>query len=172
MNFNIPKFNINPSIVTFKSNPNQYFLKQTPSFKSQQPQNDTFELSVGYINDIHGQTNNMMRILSGLKGDLKLSAGDNDIGDEKNQGVRKATTMFLNMAGIKASALGNHELDTSQKDCIDAIEKFNGDILSINYGKQPLEEQDPNEVEKLGRADLDKHVKKTSIVEVKGEKIG
>ena len=69
-----------------------------------------------------------MRILSGIKGDLRLSAGDNDIGDEKNQGVRKATTTFLNIAGIKASALGNHELDTHQKDCAEAIDKFNGDL--------------------------------------------
>ena len=28
-----------------------------------------------------------MRILSGLKGDIRLSAGDNDIGDEKNQEI-------------------------------------------------------------------------------------
>ena len=44
----------------------------------------------------------MMRILSGLKGDLRLSAGDNDIGDEKNTKIHNATTKFLNMADIKA----------------------------------------------------------------------
>ena len=121
------------------------------------------------MNDIHGQTNNMMRILSGIKGDLKLSAGDNDIGDEKNQGVRKATTMFLNIA---ESALGNHELDTTQKDCIDAINNYDGDFLCVNYSKEPLENQNPDEVEKLGRAELDKHLKRSKIVEVNGEKIG
>ncbi|MBQ7763740.1 5'-nucleotidase C-terminal domain-containing protein [bacterium] len=170
MNFNIPKFNINKPIVTFKSNQNKTFNNQPPKY--QPIPNDSFEMSIGYVNDIHGQTNNMMRILTGIKGDLRLSAGDNDIGDEKNQGVRKATTTFLNIAGIKASALGNHELDTSQKDCIDAIDKFDGDFLSINYKKEPLETQDPDDIEKLGRADLDKHLKKSTIVEVKGEKIG
>ena len=120
MQINIPKFNINEKQITCKSNNNKYSNYQIPVFK-QLPQ-DTFELSVGYVNDIHGQTNNMMRILSGIKGDLRLSAGDNDIGDEKNQGIRKATTTFLNIAGIKASALGNHELDTNQKDCIEAID--------------------------------------------------
>ena len=48
------------------------------------PNKDSFELSIGYINDTHGQTNNMMRILSGIKGDLRLSAGDNSIGNEEN----------------------------------------------------------------------------------------
>lgn len=170
MNFNIPKFNINVPKVTFRSNENKSINYQPPKFQS--VPNDTFELSVGYINDTHGQTNNMMRILSGIKGDLRLSAGDNDIGDEKNQGVRKATTTFLNIAGIKASALGNHELDTNQKDCIDAIDKFNGDMLSVNYRKDPLEIQSKDDIEKLGRAELDKHLKPSTIVEVKGEKIG
>ena len=170
MNFNITKFNINKPIVTFKSSDNKNFKIQP--IKTPQIPNDTFEMSVGYVNDTHGQTNNMMRILSGIRGDLRLSAGDNDIGDEKNQGVRKATTTFLNIAGIRASALGNHELDTSQKDCADAIDKFNGDFLSINYKKDPLDIQDPEEVKNLGRAELDKHLKKSIIVEVKGEKIG
>ena len=170
MNFSISKFNINKPIVTYKSN-NSINFKAQPT-KAQSIPNDTFEMSVGYVNDTHGQTNNMMRILSGIRGDLRLSAGDNDIGDEKNQGIRKATTTFLNIASIKASALGNHELDTSQKDCAEAIDKFNGDFLSINYKKDPLNIQDPEEVEKLGRTDLDKHLKKSTIIEVKGEKIG
>ena len=170
MNFSINKFNINKPMVTFRSNKNKSFQNQPTKLPA--IPNDSFEMSVGYVNDIHGQTNNMMRILSGIKGDLRLSAGDNDIGDEKNQGVRKATTTFLNIAGIKASALGNHELDTHQKDCIEAIKKFDGDFLSINYKKIPLENQDPREVKELGRAALDKHLKKSTIVEVKGEKIG
>lgn len=171
MNFNIPNFNINiPRRVTFKGNENKNFHSQPTKLKPLP--NDTFELKVGYINDIHGQTNNMMRILSGLNGDLRLSAGDNDIGDEKNQGVRKATTAFLNLAGIKASALGNHELDTSQADCIEAIKNFNGDMLSINYKKDPIETQSQEDIEKLGRAELDKYLKNSSIVEVKGQKIG
>ena len=171
MNFNIPKFNINYNKVTFKGNDNRTF-NNTPQYKTKPIPNDTFELSVGYINDTHGHTNNMIRILSGIKGDLRLSAGDNDIGDEKNQTVHKATTKFLNMAKIKASALGNHEIDTTQKDCIDSIERFNGEMLSINYKKEPLETQSKDDVEKLGRAELDKHLKNSTIVEVKGEKIG
>ena len=110
---------------------------------------DKFEMSIGYVNDIHGQTNNMMRILSGIKGDLRLSAGDNDIGDEKNVGVHKATTTFLNIAGIKATALGNHELDTSQADCINLIKNFDGDVLSINYKQKPIKYRSEEDIKKL-----------------------
>ena len=78
----------------------------------------------------------------------------------------------MNLANIKASALGNHEIDTTQKDCIDSIERFNGDMLSINYKKDPIETQSEEDIEKLGRAELDKHLKNSTIVEVKGEKIG
>lgn len=170
MNFNIPKFNIISPKITFKSSDNKNFTNYTP--KAKPIPNDSFEMSVGYINDTHGQTNNMMRILSGLRGDLKLSAGDNDIGDEKNQEVHKATTKFLNLAGIKASALGNHELDTTQKDCIDSIYRFNGDVLSINYKKEPIENQSEDDITMFGRAELDKNLKKSVVVEVKGEKIG
>lgn len=170
MNFKIQNFNINVPKFTFKSN-NDNYLKNQPAKLPTIP-NDSFEMSVGYINDMHGHTNNMTRILSGIKGDLRLSAGDNDIGDEKNQGVRQATTKFLNIAGIHATALGNHELDTTQKDCIEAIKNFEGEFLSINYKKDPLEKQSLESIKKYGRAELDKYLKPSTIVEVKGEKIG
>ena len=168
MNIQPIKFNI--SRVGFKGNKNTTQPQETGLERS--PKKDEFTISVGYVNDGHGQSNNMMRILSGIKGDIKLSAGDNDLGDEKNQGVHKATTMFLNIAGIKASALGNHELDTSQKDLIETIKNYDGDFLCVNYSKEPLENQSEYDIEKLGRAELDKYLKKSKIVEVKGEKIG
>ena len=127
-------FNIIPKI-SFRAD-----SKQTvPDNKLEHsPQKDSFEMSVGYVNDTHGQTNNMMRILSGIKGDLRLSGGDNDIGDEKNDKIHLATTKFLNIADIKASALGNHEIDISQKDCIEAIKRMNGEMLAINFEQTPL----------------------------------
>lgn len=170
MNFKIST-NLNISKVAFKSSTVRPSILNNQQLEKS-PDKDSFELSVGYVNDTHGQTNNMIRILSGIRGDLRLSAGDNDIGDEKNDRVHKATTKFLNIANIKASALGNHELDTTQKDCIDSIEQFNGDVLAVNYRKDPIELQNPEDIEKLGRAELDKHLKKSVIVEVKGEKIG
>ena len=171
MNLRIPNVNLNIPQVLFKSNPIQQQSQNNYSLEKS-PQNDSFEMSVGYVNDTHGQVNNMMRILSGIKGDLKLSGGDIDIGDEKNEAIHYATTKFLNIADIKASVLGNHEIDMNQKGCIEAIERFNGDMLAINFEQVPLPEQNPDDIEKLGRADLKSYLKKSTIVDVKGEKIG
>lgn len=136
------------------------------------PNKDTFEISIGYVNDAHGQTNNMMRILSGLKGDLNLSAGDNDIGDEKNKPIHRATYKFLNLAKVRATALGNHEMDATQADIIDSLKEYKGDILTINMSKDELDKQNPEDVEKLGRANLLDVLKPSKTVEIKGEKIG
>lgn len=165
-NFNIPKIN-------FKGDDNKKNMTAPKESKLEKtPQNDTFEMSVGYVNDEHGQTNNMMRILSGLKGDLRVSAGDNDIGDEKNKAVHRATMKFMNLANITATALGNHELDTTQSDLLDSIEDFDGDILATNMNQEDVEAEDPKDVEELGRAPLAKSLKNSKVVEVKGEKIG
>ena len=136
------------------------------------PEKDSFEMSIGYVNDAHGQTNNMMRILSGLKGDIVVSAGDNDIGDEKNKSIHIATVKFLNLGKITATALGNHEMDTTQADLIDSLKYYNGDILTVNMKKDDLVSEDADDVKKLGRASLLKYIKPSKIVEVNGEKIG
>ena len=164
--FNIPKINFrNGDDSKSVTIPKDSKLEKTP-------QNDTFEMSVGYVNDEHGQTNNMMRILSGLKGDLRVSAGDNDIGDEKNKAVHRATMKFLNLANITATALGNHEMDTTQSDLLDSIEDYDGDILATNMNQEDVEAEDPKDVEELGRAPLINKLKNSKIVDVKGEKIG
>ena len=170
MNIKLSTINYNIFKVPFRGEKKSKVNNNSPLEKS--PQNDKFEISIGYVNDTHGQTNNMMRILSGLKGDLRLSAGDNDIGDEKNQSIHKATAKFLNLANIKASALGNHEMDSTQEDLINNISNFNGDYLAVNFHKEMIENQDPNTVKELGRAHLEQSLKPSKIVEVKGEKIG
>lgn len=168
MNIKSLFINTSPKYTSFKQSPNT-----TSAHLETMPKADTFEMSIGYVNDIHGQTNNMMRILSGLKGDLRLSAGDNDIGDEKNRSVHKATNMFLNMANIKATALGNHEFDTTQADFIDNSKNFKGDVLSANLKKHHDEVFDNDDKNILnGRADVDNYIKKSSVVEIKGEKVG
>ncbi len=184
MNFKIPTAKI--TNIAFRQEPSVVGVNSINGFNKNEPQKngtaknglervpskDKFEISIGYINDTHGQTNNMMRILSGLKGDLKLSAGDNDIGDEKNKPVHRVTYKFLNMADIKATALGNHEMDASQADLIDSLKEYKGDILTVNMKKDSVEKQNKDVVKKLGRANLDKHLKPSKIIEVKGEKIG
>ncbi len=164
---NIKISNINPQIFSFRESNGS---KRNRLEKS--PAADTFELSIGYVNDIHGQTNNMTRILSGIKGDLNLSGGDNNIGDEKNKAVNKAVARFMNLANIKGSAVGNHEMDTKQRDFADTAKNFSGDYFAANLKQTLLEEEDEDEVEEQERIQLDEFIKKSSIVEVKGEKIG
>ena len=152
-------------------------IKKVTSFKAannleRTPDNDTFEIKIGYVNDLHGQTNNMMRILSGIKGDIILSGGDNDIGDEKNRPVHDATAKFMNLAGIRATALGNHEMDTKQRDLKETALKFNGEILAVNIQQQPLEYQSEEEKKNFDKADIKEFIKPSAIVDIKGEKIG
>ena len=169
MNIKISSINYNKSILSFNG---EGKTKTKSGYLEKSPANDTFEMSIGYVNDTHGQTNNMMRILSGLKGDLRLSAGDNDIGDQKNQNIHKATANFLNIAKIQASALGNHEMDSSQKDLVNSMKNFQGHYLAVNVDKKPVETQDKGDVEKFYRANITDHLKRSKIVEIKGEKIG
>ena len=165
LKISLPK--INKYNQVFKNLPNT-----TPAKFEKNPDADSFEMSIGYVNDIHGQTNNMMRILSGIKGDLRLSGGDNDIGDEKNKSVHKATTTFLNLANIKATALGNHEFDTKQNDFVATVKNYNGSVLAANFSKDDLALQEKKDIEEQGRVELEDSIKKTKIVEVNGEKIG
>ena len=170
MNLNIPKINFNIQNPIFRGTKHNY--NQNPVFRSNEDHGDTFELSVGYVNDTHGQINNMMRILSGIKGDLKLSGGDNDIGDEKNKAVHRATVKFLNIADIKASAFGNHELDTTQADFIDTMNSMKTKVLAVNFNKKDNWEKFEDNLDEYGRAALDKEIQGSMVVDVKGEKIG
>ena len=167
---NIQKINIT-NFINNKPAPTQ------PSFRSgakleRSPKEDTFELKIGYVNDLHGQTNNMMRILSGIDGDIILSGGDNDIGDEKNRHVHDATAKFLNLAGVKATALGNHEMDTKQGDLKETASKFNGDILAVNIKQEALQNISKDDIETFNKTDIKEFIKPSKIVEIKGEKIG
>ena len=175
----INKIGAGANLSNFKaSNPNQQSKTTTrnsssnPNSYNAEQNKDSYQISIGYVNDAHGQTNNMIRILSGLSGDIVLSAGDNDIGDEKNKAVHKATFKFLNIGNIIATALGNHEMDTTQADLIDSLKDYKGDILTINMKKDNIENQDSETVKTLGRANLLKYLKPSKIVNVNGENIG
>lgn len=129
----------------------------------QKQEGDSFQLSIGYINDTHGQINNQLRILSGIKGDIRLSAGDDQIGSEENHKVNEAAVKFLDGANIFARAIGNHEMDTTTQDFCDLNRNHKTKLLAVNFR------------EKLTRPDKTdfNEIKKDSIIaEIKGEKIG
>lgn len=130
---------------------------------SEKAEQDSFQMSVGYVNDIHGQTNNQLRILSGLEGDLRLSGGDDQIGNEKNKATNQVTVSFLDAANITARAMGNHEMDTNLKDFCNLNAGHNTHLLAANIREKEdcADKTDFNEI------------KKDSIVtEINGEKVG
>ena len=115
----------------------------TPNFKSKElmqqygfgekQDKDNFQLSIGYINDGHGQTNNELRILSGIEGDIRFSGGDDQIGNERNHKSNAATVLFLEFAKIAARAMGNHEMDTMTNDFCDLNRNHKTKVLAINF---------------------------------------
>ena len=124
---------------------------------------DSFQMSVGYVNDIHGQTNNQLRILSGIEGDLRLSAGDDQIGNEKNRPTNQVTVNFLDSANITARAVGNHEMDTSVKDFCDLNKGHSTHLLAVNIREKEC---------CADRTEFNEIKKDSFITEVNGEKIG
>lgn len=102
--------------------------------------------SIFYINDYHGKSLNMERTMSASnafdsqnkdKKDtdvLKLSSGDIMVGEDIT--INKASILFQNFIGIKASAVGNHEhdLQNNQEKVLPYV-KFN--MLSNNVKVNP-----------------------------------
>ena len=124
---------------------------------------DSFQLSVGYVNDTHGQVNNQLRILSGLEGDIKFSGGDDQIGSEKNHEVNAAVIQFLDAANIFARAMGNHEMDTTTPDFCELNKGHKPKLLTINFREKA------NRPDKTIFNEIKSDI---AVAEVKGEKIG
>ncbi len=126
--------------------------------------------SIFYINDIHGQVPKMQRLVSAAEHAdidaknngadiLKLSSGDTFIGsDDKRNHVAAS---FLNLAGIDAQALGNHEFDITASICGNLLKNSHSKILGAN-----LNFPDNN-------SELSKKIMRSTIIEGKnGEKYG
>lgn len=126
------------------------------------------KLSVFYINDMHGNIDNMAGMIAASdKFDreaqkenvdtLKLSAGDNfSGGDEKKNQV---VINLLSRMGIDASAVGNHEFDST----ISAFYKFlhpeKTKFLAANA-------KTPN------GSEFYKNIQKSTVIDVNGNKYG
>ena len=124
---------------------------------------DNFQVSVGYINDGHGQTNNELRILSGIEGDIRFSGGDDQIGNEKNHNSNAATVLFLEYAKINARAMGNHEMDTQTADFCDLNRNHKTKVLALNFREKTT---------RPDKTDLNEVLKPSDVVEINGQKIG
>ena len=145
--------------------------RQTPynsNAFSTNPQTKGTKLSIFYINDMHGNIDNMAGMLAASdKFDketankdvdtLKLSAGDNFSGGDakKNQVV----VNLLSRMGIDASAVGNHELDSTLSTFYKFINPDKTKFLAANV-KTPKE------------SDFYKNIQKSVVLEINGNKYG
>ncbi len=124
------------------------------------------KLSIFHINDLHGQIDNVSSIcLASKKFDsldnqnvdrIKLSGGDNICGNDhkKNQMV----SYLLNVLGITASSVGNHEFDGGAQALSDFQKNTKTKFLSANLN---IPENSPNE-----------HIQSSTVKEINGTKYG
>lgn len=152
------------------TNQNFSYLPQTGANQAVQtnPIQKRTKLSVFYINDMHGNIDNMAGMIAASdKFDretqkenvdtLKLSAGDNFSGGDskKNQVVIN----LLNRMGIDASAVGNHEFDSTISTFYKFLNPDKTKFLAANA-------KTPN------NSEFYKNVQKSTVIDVNGNKYG
>lgn len=148
---------------------NQYLSKsqQMPQSDSDKKKPAPLKTSIFYMNDIHGQNIRMERLVNAVNqfdsftqagtDKMKFASGDIMLGEDEKQ-VKSADT-FLNLAGIMATVMGNHETDmpTEQFTKLIADKKYKFLGLNINPSKD-------NPISKC--------VEKSYIQEINGHKYG
>jgi len=147
------------------------FVKTTvttpPTFSQPNP---TVKMKVGYINDFHGQLTKMERTIVPLQDcDVRFSAGDILLGDDRNSMLNKAVVKYLNLANIEASAIGNHEIDASQKSFMDTTAPLKTKFVNVNYRQYPESTQD---IPQEKRAQINHKFVNSYVQDIKGEKCG
>ena len=169
--------------TTFKNNAIGTTPEQTNSLKLKpQPQGDSFvksnnknsQIRIAYINDFHGQLTKMGRTVLALKDyDLRLSGGDNFLGDEQNIGLNKGVARFMNLANIDFSPIGNHELDMDQKSFMEVTKDLKTQLLDANYRQDIPDKAKAEELYRTtNKAPINDRFVNSAIKEIKGEKYG
>lgn len=116
------------------SNINANYTPQ-PKYESSPIQSDgSVKLKIGYVNDIHGQYIKLEKMADALQDcDLRFSGGDNMIGDDRNVNVNKCICKYMDNEKFEASALGNHDLDMSEKNFKELTENLNMKFMASNF---------------------------------------
>lgn len=153
---------VNASQSNFLS---QALLKKSPDGKTEA--NKPKRTSIFYINDFHGKSINMERAVTASKSfdhftpsiptdKLKLSSGDIQLGEPVPSNL--VMVEALNVMGIMASAMGNHEYDTPDH-IGELIPHMGYKMLACNINIKP---DNP----------LYKKVEKSYIQEINGNRYG
>ena len=101
----------------------------------------TTKTSIFYVNDLHAQSMKMEKIYNASKSfdqfvpssktdKLKLCAGDSMLGESKKPNI--IASKFLDLIGVTATAVGNHECDMDSKDLHELTKDKNFKMLGLN----------------------------------------
>ncbi|MBO6272720.1 5'-nucleotidase C-terminal domain-containing protein [bacterium] len=99
-------------------------------------------LKIGYINDVHGQYIKLAKIGDALRDcDIRFSGGDNMIGDDRNKQVNNCVLAYMDGEDFESSALGNHDVDMSEKNFKELTDNLKMKYLAANF-KQDIDSKD------------------------------
>lgn len=124
-----------PVIQSFVTNIayNLYYTPDKPEESPVQPDGKV-KLKIGYVNDIHGQYKQLEKIANSLDDcDIKLSGGDNMIGDDRNNKINECILTYMDGAGFEASALGNHDADMTEKNFKEMTKDLKMKYMAANF---------------------------------------
>lgn len=158
MNVNIQKININPNPVSFQKQKNTspaFKTQQEPSeiisvYSDSPIRTNPAQLSLFALHDFHGQNLRMERAYTVVEkydndnvfrdnkffdkekpvDKLKLASGDMFLGENKKE--LEVVNEFLNLAGILATAIGNHECDNNIHEFAEIVKDRNYKFLAAN----------------------------------------
>lgn len=137
-----------PNLRYFVSNiaKNPYYEKESNTTSPVGPDGKT-RLKIGYINDVHGQYIKLAKIGDALKDcDLRFSGGDNMIGDDRNKQINDCVLTYMDGEDFESSALGNHDVDMSEKNFKELTENLKMKYLAVNF-KQDADSKTGQKVE-------------------------
>lgn len=158
MNISIQKININPSLVSFRKQRDvspAFKTQQEPSeiisvYSDSPIRTNPAQLSLFGLHDFHGQNLRMERAYTVVEkydndkvfkdnkffdenkpvDKLKLASGDMFLGENKKE--LQVVNEFLNLAGILATAVGNHECDNNIHEFAEIVKDRKYKFLAAN----------------------------------------
>lgn len=133
--YNYTKTIKSPNLQYFVSNiANNTKFDNPTSSKSPIEADGKVRLKIGYINDVHGQYIKLAKIGDALRDcDIRFSGGDNMIGDDRNKHINDCILTYLDGEDFEASALGNHDIDMSEKNFKELTENLKMKYLAVNF---------------------------------------
>lgn len=134
---------------------------------SEMTQGKPVKASIFYMNDLHGQNIRMERLFNAIKqfdlqtskdtDKMKFASGDIMLGEDEKH-VKVADT-FLNLAGVMASVIGNHECDMPTAQFANLINDKKYKLLGLNMNPSV---NNP----------IKKYIEKSYVQEINGNKYG